>query len=57
MTPLALIVLLIIVGIALYWIPMDARIKQIIYVVVVVLLLVLLLKLLGVWGEVSSGGI
>ncbi len=43
-----LVVLLVIVGVVMYWIPMDARMKQIIYVLIaVVLLLLLAFTLLG----------
>lgn len=43
-----LIVLLVIVGIVMYWVPMDAQMKRIVYIVIcIALVLVLAYTLLG----------
>lgn len=44
----ALIVLLLVVGVVLYFLPADARVKQIIVAVVAVIALVVVLRVLGV---------
>jgi hypothetical protein len=53
-----LVVVLIIVGVALYlinrYIPMASAIKSILNVVVVVAVCVWLLQALGMWGNVTS---
>jgi hypothetical protein len=57
MSLLALIMLICVVGVALYvinrFLPMEPRVKQILNVVVICVLVVYLLKLTGVWAALS----
>lgn len=58
MSLIAMIVLLAIVGVILYYVntatKMDAKIKGIINVAVVIAVIIVLLKVFGVWGEVTG---
>lgn len=58
MSLIAIVVALIVVGVLLWlvntYIPMDAKIKKIINIVVVVVVVIWLMKVLGVWGYLSS---
>jgi hypothetical protein len=55
---LNIVVLLIVVGVALYlinrYIPMASSIKSILNVVVVVVVCIWLLQAVGLWGDVTS---
>jgi hypothetical protein len=55
---LNLVVVLVVVGVALYlinrYIPMASSIKSILNVVVVICVCVWLLQVVGLWGSVSS---
>jgi len=55
---LNLVVVLVIVGVALYlinrYIPMASSIKSILNVVVVVVVCIWLLQAVGLWGSISS---
>ncbi len=55
---LNLVIVLVVVGVALYlinrYIPMASSIKSILNVVVVVVVCVWLLQAMGLWGSVSS---
>lgn len=58
MSLIAMIVLLAIVGVILYYVntatKMDAKIKGIINVAVIIAVIIVLLKVVGVWGEVTG---
>lgn len=55
---LTIIIVLIVVGIALYlinrYIPMDSKIKSILNIVVVVCVIIWLLRVFGIWGDLNS---
>lgn len=58
MSLLALIVLLVLVGVALYFVNtlpwIDPKIRKIINIVVVIAVIIFLLRVFGVWGEITS---
>lgn len=58
MSLIALIVLLVIIGVILYYVntaqKIDPKIKNIINVAVVIAVIILLLKVFGVWSEITS---
>jgi len=58
MSLVSLVVTLIVVGVLLWlvnaYIPMDAKIKQILNIVIVIAVVLWLLGLFGVWGELNS---
>lgn len=58
MSLLTVLLVLIVVGIVLWlinaYIPMDAKIKNILNVVVVIVLIIWLLKAFGVWGAIGN---
>jgi len=55
MSIIGLVLVLVLVGMALAYIPMDARIKTIIIVVLALVTVGWLMSYFGLWGSVSSG--
>jgi hypothetical protein len=52
----AFFVVMVIVGVVLYLIPMDAKIKQFLIIAVIIVGLLWLLQILGVLGSLSNVG-
>jgi hypothetical protein len=54
---ISLIITLIVVGVLLYiinaFIPMDAKIKQLLNIVVIIVMVIYCLKIFGVWSDVK----
>jgi len=61
MSLLYIFIVLIVVGILLYWVneylPLDAKIKKIINIVAIVIIVIWLLKVFGVWGYLEAASI
>ena len=55
MSIIGLVLVLVLVGVALAYIPMDARIKTIVIVVLALVTVGWLLSYFGLWGSLSSG--
>ena len=56
MSLFALILLLIVAGVALYYIPMDGRLKTVIIVVLALVACAWLMGYFGLWGYLQSSG-
>lgn len=58
MSLIALVIVLAIVGVLLYFVntiqQIDPTVKKIINIVVVIAIILFLLKVFGVWGEIST---
>lgn len=58
MSLLSVVLVLIVVGVLLWlvnaYIPMDAKIKQILNIVVVIAVVLWLLKAFGLWGSITG---
>ena len=55
MSIIGLILLLIVAGVVLYYVPMDARLKTVIIVVLAFVAGAWLLSYFGVWGYLGGG--
>lgn len=56
MSIIGLILLIVIVGVVLYYVPMDARLKTVIVVVLALVAGAWLLSYFGLWGHLAGTG-